>query len=208
MVTYVINLPERVDRKMHILSQFSDKTEFQICWVPAIRHSRGSLGLWKTMRQIIQRECSKKSDYFVFCEDDHTFTKNYSWHFLYTCIQQAISFEADLLLGGCSWFEHPIQISDNLFWLNKFNGLQFTIIFNKFYMKLLNMDLNENEPVDLAISELTKDKFVIFPYISIQTEFGYSDITFSNNKKGYVSNIFANSEERLFLLDKVRKYYK
>ena len=69
------------------------------------------------------------------------------------------------------------------------------------------MELSANSAVDLSISDISDDKFVIYPYISIQKEFGYSDLTPINCEKGYVSRSFTHTENKLSLLNKVKQYY-
>ena len=205
--TYIVNLLHRTDRREHILSQFADKSEFLLSIVPAIEHERGAYGLWQTVQEIVHLEAEKKSDFFVLCEDDHTFTENYSFDVLQSCIKRAQSLNADILSGGYSWFDNAVQISENLFWADKFNGMQFTIIFRKFYQSILDADFGERVITDVHLSSITENKFVVFPYISIQKEFGYSDVTLKNSENGYVDGIFKSSIERLNTLKKVRTYY-
>ena len=52
--TYVINLPERKDRREHIEKQFCDKPEFLLTIVPAETDAIGAIGLWKSITKIIQ----------------------------------------------------------------------------------------------------------------------------------------------------------
>ena len=105
---------------------------FKIHIVPAIQHKTGAFGLWKTFLSIVAKERQNDSPYFVFCEDDHVFTEAYTDDFIMRRIEEADSLKADILSGGVSWFETAIQIKENLFWLEKFNGMQFTIIYNCF----------------------------------------------------------------------------
>lgn len=204
---YAVNLLHRKDRYQHIKAQYADKKEFNLTIVPAIEHKKGAYGLWQSICQIVAIEAEKDSDFFILCEDDHTFTDQYSPELLYNCIKQAQSLGADMLSGGYSWFIDAIQVSEHLFWGNKFTGMQFTIIFRKFYQSILNADFGENVVADLNLSDITENKFVIYPYISIQKEFGYSDVTLQNNEQGSVDRVFKHSIERLNILYKVRKFY-
>lgn len=204
---YAVNLQLRTDRKTHIESQFSNKVEFYLEVVPAIEHQHGAYGLWQTLRQIVQSELEKDSDFFILCEDDHTFTDNYHPDLLADCVYSAQQLDADILSGGVSWFNNGIQISDHLYWIDKFNGLQFTVFFRKFYEPFLQADFGEHPVVDIDISGITDNIFTIYPYISTQREFGYSDITAKNAKEGYVSSIFEASMNRFYTLTKVRQFY-
>ncbi len=204
---YAINLPNRNDRRVHISNQFKDKPEYNLIVFPAIQHKIGAFGLWQTLKQIVKMEVDKGSELFILGEDDHTFTRHYSFELLQHCIEQAKVLNADILSGGVSWFGNAVQISDNLFWTDKFNGMQFTVIFRKFYQPILDADFGENVVADIHLSGITDNKFVIYPNISVQKEFGYSDVTSSNEKEGYVDSIFKASMERLDILNKVRCHY-
>ena len=37
----------------------------------------------------------------------------------------------------------------------------------------------------------------MFPFISVQKEFGYSDITATNGRKGFINGLFSGTEERI-----------
>ena len=204
---YAVNLAQRTDRKEHIISQFRGREEFELNIVPAIEHKIGAYGLWQTLRQIVKLELDKGSEYFVLCEDDHTFTDNYKPELLQQCLQIAQQLNADILSGGVSWFNCGVLIHKNLYWIDKFNGLQFTVFFNKFYSAFMDADFGEHPIVDINIANITENKFVIYPYISVQKEFGYSDVTSKNAEKGYVDGIFKSSTDRLDILNKVKLHY-
>ena len=132
IAVYISNLSYRTDRRRSICKQFYHKQLFKIHFVPAIQHKTGAFGLWKTFLSIVAKERQNDSPYFVFCEDDHVYTEAYTDDFIMRRIEEADSLKADILSGGVSWFETAIQIKENLFWLEKFNGMQFTVIYNRF----------------------------------------------------------------------------
>lgn len=204
---HAVNLPHRIDRKIHIQEQFAEKKEFHLNIVPAIEHQCSAYSLWITLRQIVQLELLKGSEYFIFCEDDHTFTDDYSPELLYDCILQAQLYNADILSGGVSYFYNGVQVKSHLYWVDKFNGMQFTVIFHKFYKTLLDADFGQSPVIDINISNITENIFMVYPYISIQKEFGYSDVTYGNSKNGYVSSIFEASRLRFDTMTKVRLFY-
>lgn len=94
-----------------------------------------------------------------------------------------------------------------MFWIGKFTGLQFTVVFRKFYDTLLGSELHINDAADFHVSFLSRSKFVIHPFISIQKEFGYSDVTKENNNEGRVERLFKETSGGLESLKKVRKLY-
>lgn len=201
----ILNMPNRKDRRHHILTQFTDKEEYDVELVAPIQDSMPTRSLWLTLREIVKKE--KEQDFFLFCEDDHTFTKYYDSTSFIKCIDKAMSLNADILSGGVSWVNKVVSADNNLFWIDKFSGLQFTIIFQKFFRKIIDAPFSPNETADKKISLLSNDKFVIYPYISIQKNFGYSDITLGNNCKD-VELLFKKSEMLFHLYRKVEQIYK
>lgn len=205
---YVPNLQERVDRKKSIMHQFKRRSEFILTIVPAIKNKIGAWGLWQTFIKIVEEENKKGSDFFILCEDDHVFTKNYSSQYLFENIVAADDREADLLFGGVSWLQNAIQCTEHLFWLKAFNGLQFTVIYKRFYEKILDSNLAEGYVADFYLSTLSDSMFVMYPFISRQREFGYSDITETNNHEGYINELFRSTSKMLNSLNKVKLFYK
>lgn len=208
MKVFAINLEERVERKKHILSEFEKYREFELTIVKATQHNVGSWGLWLTIKNIVQNAIDNDEDYIIICEDDHAFTEAYDKETLKAAIHKLKSVEADVLLGGVSWFETVLPISKDLFWVKKFNGLQFTIIFRRYYQTLLSLEIAKGQDADIIISSNSDRSFVLYPYISVQKEFGYSDVTDNNQQPGYVTEIFKNSQEKLKQLNQVADYYK
>jgi len=205
---YAANLKRRPERKASIEAQFAGRPEFHLTVVEAIEQLKGYQGLWQTFYKVVQQEAAKGSDYFIFCEDDHIFTEDYSADFLLERIQEADNLKADILSGGFSWWDAPLQVSDHLFWADKFNGMQFTIIYNRFYKKILESKTTEGYIVDIHLSMTSKHIFTMHPYISVQKEFGYSDATNKNNEKGRVDDFFQISRYTFSKLSKVRNFYK
>jgi len=208
MQIFSANLLERLDRRNHISAEYFLRPEFDMTIVPAIKHNSGAIGLWETLNYIIRELVNYDYEYFIFCEDDHTFTKDYSKMFLEHCINNANQLDADILLGGISWFDIAVQASKNLFWVNNFSGTQFVVIFKKFYQIILNVnDFKVTDSADHKLSTLTDKKFIVSPFISIQKEFGYSDITSLNNEIGRIDYLFEQTSNRIELLKKVKLFY-
>lgn len=205
---YVPNLSYRKERKINIYNQFKNRREFKLHIVPAFEHRIGAVGLWKTIQYILKEVIDKDDEFIIFCEDDHHFTEKYNFSYLIRNIKDTQERNADIILGGVSWFRDAIQISKDIFWVEKFSGLQFTIIFKKFYKKIISANFSETDAADYKISSLSDKKFIIFPFISIQKEFGYSDVTKKNNESGVVDKLYEETSERLHLLNNVNNFYK
>lgn len=207
MQVFVINLPARNERRSSIMREFQANPEFDIELIVPVSHPKPNVSLWLTIQQVVRKQLNKEDDFFIFCEDDHQFTKNYNAAFLQKCIADAQQSDADILLGGVSWQRTSVQVSKNLYWIENFSGLQFTVIFKKFFQKVLSADFGNRDTADHKISELTNKKFVIYPTISTQKEFGYSDVTPDNNATGRVDFLFEKTNKIFDSLNKVRSYY-
>lgn len=204
---YAPNLPQRTERRKSILEQFAGRKEFELHVVSAMEHKQPTWGLWQTFYKIVEKEKVKDSDYFIFCEDDHVFTEHYQKEQLFKRIEEARKMGAELLSGGMAVVRHPVQASEHLFWVDWFNGMQFTVVFRCLYDKILAARTTDGYTLDIMLSSLAKNKFVVYPYISIQKEFGYSDATDSNNEGGRVTRFFENAQATLNKLHRVRSFY-
>ncbi len=205
--TFVINLTERTDRLEHVIDQFRNRSEFKLNLVEAQRHRRGAVGLWQNIVRIITNAKELDTDYIIICEDDHQFTKKYQPKILFECILECQKRNMDILLGGISWFSDTLQISNNLFWVDQFTGLQFVVVFKSLFNTILEAKFEELDVADRKISSLTNNKLVIYPFISTQREFGYSDVTDINNAKGYVDYLFKQTSGRFAKISKVKNFY-
>ncbi len=206
--TYIMNLRNRGDRKAHILKEFAGRPEFNITIIEACEHHVGAIGLWQTVNHILQNLLNDKDEYIIICEDDHQFTNQYSKEILLNCLEEAQEKEADVLLGGVSSGLSIFPVSKSLCWLEKFSGLQFTVLFRKFFKTILEADFGNNDAADYKISSLTTKKFFIHPFISTQKEFGYSDVTLKNNVKGRVTKLFNGTSSTVHHLQEVVAFYQ
>jgi GR25 family glycosyltransferase involved in LPS biosynthesis len=205
--TFVINLRKRTDRKAHVLSCFQDRKEFDLNIVEAHENEIGTLGLWSTLCFILENLVATDSEYVIVCEDDVSFTPDYEPEQLLRSISEAIDLNADVLLGGVSWFASVLQVSERLFWTECFNGLQFTIFFRKFFNKILAAPKDIKQGADYRISGLSSHIFLIYPFPAVQREFGYSDATKMNNEPGRITALFENTTERINVLNRVKRQY-
>ena len=205
---YAVNLKSRIDRKKFILSQFDGKEEFQFYLIEAHQHRIGAMGLWGTIRYILNDLVCPEVEYIILCQDDHLFTKEYSKELLLCCIDEATSLGADILSCGVSGFTSAINVSENLYWVEKFSGLQLTVLFRNFFQKILDSSFENINAADLKFCQLTEKKFFIYPFLSIQKEFGYSDVTNGNNVKGIVENGFRDSDEKVKIITSVSNSYE
>ena len=60
-------------------------------------------------------------------------------------------------------------------------------------MKIVLNKYTEQTITDICLSNLSSNIFVMWPFISVQKEFGYSDVTFFNNTPNYVGKLFEKT---------------
>ncbi len=204
--TYIINLNHRTLRRRHILDEFKMHEEFHPIIVDAIKHSRGAIGLWQTIQYILRDLAEPEIDFVILCEDDHQFTSEYSKERLFSCIKEAKERDTDILSGGVSGFTNALPVAKSLYWVEKFSGLQFSIIFRNFFNSIIETDFNSVDAADYRICSLTEKKFFIHPFISIQKDFGYSDATPKNNSKN-ITELFDQADTKVKLLKEVSSSY-
>ncbi|WP_104384984.1 hypothetical protein [Sphingobacterium sp. HMA12] len=207
MKTYVINLIERYDRLKHIKQEFENRHEFDVTYIEGIKHVVGSIGLMESFKICVKDAKTKGLPFVLICEDDHMFTSAYTWDKLKACVSCGMYDKFDILLGGVSGFQNAIPYNDNLFWIENFSGAQFTIVFQKFFEKFLEIDLGPSQNMDIELKKYTSNIFAIFPQISVQKSFGYSDITKKNNTID-VESYFKISEERFKKILTIDAYYR
>lgn len=206
--TYILNLPKRQDRRKSIEKGFYGKDLFDTEILCPIIHVVPRISHWLSFQQSVVKAKEQQLPCFLFCEDDHIFTQAFDESKLVELIDEVDAMEADLLLGGISWMESPLQITNQLFWVDKFNGIQFAVIFSRFYDRILDYDMQKDDIVtEIVLSNLSDRIFVCYPFISVQKEFGYSDVTIKNNQDGYVTDLFKNTRKKLDIQNKVRQYY-
>ncbi len=198
---YIINLPERTERREHIINQFKGKKEFDVTIVHAVKHEIGAVGLWKSIRNVIQLAIDNEDDVIIICEDDHEFTEDYSKEFLLKNVIEAHEQGCNYLTGGTGKFDFAIPVAENRYWTNHCLSTQFIVLYRKFFQKILDEPYDDTIIADIKLSEMTSHKMILFPFVSLQHDFGYSDITsIHNEQKGLVQSMFAVSQKRLAVI--------
>lgn len=208
MEIYILNMPQRQERRESVKKTFEGKDCFIPHFVTPVNHPEPRVSHWLTFLNLTKEAKALGLDHFVFCEDDHVFTMHFDEKLFFSILKEADHLKADILMGGVSWMATPIQVSDHLFWLEQFNGTQFVIVFNRFYDKILFSNWQESSVVtDFHLSANSENIFVMYPFISVQQDFGYSDVTPFNNTEGYVKDLFQRTSTGLYILNKVRTFY-
>lgn len=206
---YVINLKNRIERRKHIEEQFENKSEFKVRIIEAVEHSIGAIGLWQSIVKVIQIAIEHEDDIIIICEDDHTFTPAYSKDYLLRNIIEADQQGSELLSGGIGGFGFAVPVATNRYWVDWFWSTQFIVLFKPLFQKILSYNFKDSDTADGVLSMIAKDKMTIYPFISIQKDFGYSDVTQSNDENiGLVDNLFKHSDHRLRIIHYVAHKFK
>ena len=189
---YVINMKEREDRRRHICREFEGRTEFEVHLIEACTSTCGRRGLWQSIVKVIQMAKEAEEDIIIICEDDHFFTEQYTARLLISQIQRAYQLGADLLSGGIGGFGRAIPRGSGLYEVDWLWCTQFIVIYPPLFDRILTYNFTDDDTADGVLSQLALHKMVTFPFISEQRDFGYSDVTESNQEHvGRIREHFA-----------------
>lgn len=206
--TFVINLKERKERRDHIISEFNGKSEFKMQIIDACTHEVGAVGLWNSIVKIIQEAIDKDEDVIIICEDDHYFTEHYSPKYLFDNILLAHEQGADILSGGIGGFGYAVPVAKNRYWIDWLWCTQFIVVYKEMFQKILDYEFKYNDTADGVISLLSNNIMTLYPFISRQKAFGYSDITQSNkDNPNLINEHFERSDSQLLSIHKVSTFY-
>ena len=206
--TYVINLRERTERKEHIVKEFEGKTEFEVNFVEACTHPIGAVGLWNSIVKIIHQAVQEDHDVILICEDDHYFTEHYSQEYLFENILNAHEQGADILSGGIGGFGYAVPVAKNRYWVDWLWCTQFIVVYKKFFRKILDYEFKDDDTADGVISKLSDNLMTLYPFISRQKEFGYSDITQANkDNPNLITQHFERTDRYLSSIHHISTFY-
>ena len=204
--TYIVNLPQRTDRREYILQQFENRDEFSITLVEACVHKIGAVGLWNSINNIIDVAIAKDEEIIVICEDDHQFTQDYNKEYLFNNIKEACNKGVDLFLGGIGGCTYAMPVAKNRFWVERFICTQFTVIHKDFFGAIKEEMFTDQDAADDKLSSMTINKMVIYPFVSTQKEFGYSDVSKDANRPP-VTGLFEAASSFLEKIQKIYTFY-
>lgn len=202
MKATAINLPNRTDRLAHITAEFQAHPQFEVTIREPEPCEPPNVSLCQTFRKIIEE--NRHEPYILICEDDHVFTPDFNFEKFQKSISEADKLNADVVLGGVSAFTHPVFATGNLCWVGLFNATQFTVLFQRFYDALLTTKFRHRDCIDYKISALSRRKLVCYPFVSVQKNFVYSDVTPNNNGRN-IEKAFKSTEKILTDLKTINK---
>lgn len=116
----------------------------------------------------ILTDCMNNGDEFVVITcDGHYFSHDYSAVDFFKNLYLANHYRADILFGGGINMDFRSKIQDNLYWVNKVEDSRFIVLFRKFIPILLESNTKADTDFTEMISNLTPNKMVIYPFVSI-----------------------------------------
>lgn len=181
--TYIINLFKQTENLEQIQIQFKDRKEFDIQVIEEAEHTIESVRRWMCICKIIKIAMEKDEEIIILCTHEHEFTEHYNTDKFIDTIYEAHRLGATILLGGINGgLTNLLPLQSGLFWLDTFSGAQFVVIFANLYKIILNEPFLDNDVVDTKFSEITSNKFIIYPMISSQYTIKYSAVNSRMNK--------------------------
>ncbi len=198
---YSFNLQSRPDRLAHLQQQFQGKFEFEVILVEAVKHDVGAIGLWQSICKAVVMAQKRGEDVIILCEDDHEFTSYYSADYLFSNIAEAYAQGAELLNGGIGGFGNAVPVAMNRCCVDWFWCTQFIVVFKPLFSKILNYNFKEGDTADGVLSQIANNPQVMYPPVSTQKDFGYSDII--PRQPMFQDNLFRSCNQRLANLHKV-----
>lgn len=108
-----------------------------------------------------------EKEYLLFSTSSNTTEKNSLIH-VENCITKVQTKNADILLGNIQYFKQILQVEENIFCVDQFQGSSFFVIFKKFYSKILAF--NQHSSIEDQMRKTTDNIFVIYPFVSSDKE--------------------------------------
>ena len=108
---------------------------------------------------------------------------------------------AKLLSGGIGGFGQAIPVGYHRYWVDWFWSTQFIVIYSSAFDTILSYEFQEDDTADGVLSEIIYNKMVIYPFISEQKDFGYSDVTLGNMEyQGKIREFFKRANARFKMI--------
>ena len=76
-------------------------------------------------------------------------------------------------------------------------------LFEPIFNKILNYDFKDTDTADGVLSILAQKAQVLYPPVSTQANFGYSDIAVHKDQASFQNMIFTKANQRLYTIHKL-----
>lgn len=132
-------------------------------------------------------------DYIIICNTTKVISDVSVKIYMRSCITRAQKQGADILLGGVENFHKILQVEENLFCIEKFQGFNLIILFKSIFKKIIQNQNSFYSSMEDLLIDLADNIFVIHPFIILEDS---SD----NDNYERSSNIMED-------LKQIRKFY-
>lgn len=168
--TYIINISGKPASHKQVVKEFKGRSEFDVCFIKISNGESATYGLWLSIRKIVGMAVANNDDVIFICGDNHVFTKQYSKEFLIKNIIEAHQKGTEILLGSVRRFGLAVLITKSRAWINHFFRATFIILYRSVFQKILNEPFDNNIKIDVILSDITSNKMILFPFISMQND--------------------------------------
>ena len=144
----------------NLYMEFQGHPEFEL-------HPIGEKWDWSIFRHVLEQVSQKdEDDAIIICHEGHRFTEVYQSCSFFRVLLECSELGTEMLLGGCRDFSNLVPVSPRLYWVDKYEGCNFIVLFRRAYHTLLNLSLNDCESLDEVLSRVLSNKLLIVPFIS------------------------------------------
>lgn len=113
---------------------------------------------------------------------------------------------AELLSGGIGGFGQAVPVGYHRYWVDWFWNTQFIVIYSSAFDTILSYEFQENDTADGVLSKIIHNKMVIYPFISEQKDFGYSDVTLGNMEyPGKIREFFTRTNAKFKMIRTIQE---
>ncbi|WP_445430742.1 hypothetical protein [Chryseobacterium indoltheticum] len=119
-----------------------------------------------------------ESEFVIICSASKKIDDISSFKHIADCISKAQKKSAEILLGGVKNFQKILEIDENLFCVEKFQGFNFIIFFNSIFDQIINNQHYTHVCIEEFLCEIAENIFVMHPFITLEesfTEVGHYD---------------------------------
>lgn len=205
---FAINLPNNSKRRAYIQEQFKNRPEFELSVFRGVKSKTGYLGFLKSIKNVIKLVIQSDYDFVIICSDDHVFTENYKKESFINCVIDAGNAGAKVLLGGIERYGETIPLTNDLLWVDHFAESTFYVIYKSYFQELLKLNLNDGIPNNTIISSSTSNKFLIYPFITMEAISKKKKRGIQEHPREFSDNFRLESISRLEKILYLKKYQK
>ena len=169
---YIINLEDRIDRKLHIVNELTKLPHVSYEIIAAIRDNTGTC--FASHLKCIQLAKDNKLPFVLILEDDCVFTSD-CIDILNTAVNEIQTIDWDMLYLGANLNAPAYSFSESLIKLTGAYTTHAYMVHERFYDTILNLTLDVE--IDVCYSKLMSehDIFMCDPIIAYQLP-SHSDI--------------------------------